>query len=136
MSFKLSFPGSTFLKKQPRFFLPISIFSPFLSFLFVLESLIILQNTTIFSLSSVLDAFQSGFLCFHSDTIITSVANDKSISKNLPLLCPQGLHSTILIISILMAKHLIQALTHAALISKGFSKMRSLPLSAHINHWF
>lgn len=43
---------------------------------------------------------------------------------------------TILIISIIMAKHFIHALMHAVLISKGLSKVQSLPSSVHINHRF
>lgn len=134
--FKLLSQGSMFLKKSALNFLPISIFYPFFCLPFFLSSFIILQNTTIYSLSSALDAFQSDFLCFHTDTILTSLANDKYISKNLPLLCLQHLQRTILIISIIMAKHFIQTLMYAALISKGFSKVQSLPSSVHINHCF
>lgn len=76
-----------FSRNQPWFFLPISIFYPFFSLPFFLSSFSTLQNTTIYSLSSALDVFQSDFLCFHTDTILTSLANDKYISKNLPLLC-------------------------------------------------
>lgn len=125
-----------FSKNQPCFFLPISVFYQFFPFPFFLNSFIILQNTTIYSLSSALDGSQSDFLCFHADTNLTSLANDKYISKSLPLLCLTRLQRTILIISIIMAKHFIQALMHAALISKGFSKVQSLPSSVHINHCF
>lgn len=125
-----------FSKNQPLFFLPISIFYPFFCLPFFLSFFIILKNTTIYSLSFTLDAFQSDFLCFHTDTILTSLANDKYISKNLPLLCLQRLQRTILIISIIMAKHFIQPLMHAALISKGFSNVQSLPSSVHINYCF
>lgn len=97
--------------------MPISIFYPFFTLPLFLSSFSILQNT-IFSLSSALDVIQSDFLCFHTDTILTTLANDKYISKNLPLLCLHHLQRAILIISIIMAKHLIQALMHAALISR------------------
>lgn len=59
---------STFYVSQnisPWFFLPISIFYPFFFLPLFLSSFIILQNTTIYFLSSALDAFQSDFLFSH-----------------------------------------------------------------------
>lgn len=128
MSINFWFPGMTFLTKMAFIFFFFCPFSMFLSFLFFIKSLTALQSATnLLLFSSFLDAFQSGF---YTDTILTRITNNKFISKNLSFLCPQHLHRTILIISIFMAKDLIQALMHADLINKEFSKMQPLSSSA------